>query len=465
MKTRALLAALFSTAALFIFAIRPATAAPALWLVQSATGKVYLFGTVHMLRGGTQWRSPELEAAMKESQDLYLEIADPMNTSGLLTSLVKNGFDREHPLSTKISKADVALLDAAAKRYGWGGEATFEPMRPWLAFMFLSTLPAVHSGYAAGNGVDLQVRKDFVAAGKPIHGFETAEMQEHIFADLPESTQVALLEAELKNIGKAPGTTKLDALVDAWLAGNQDALGVELQVGKNQQDPLYAKLLTDRNKAWASALAQRLKQPGTSFVSVGAAHLVGPGGVPALLAQMGFTVTRVQIAQTAAASSATPSPGASAQPAPSPSPTPSAPATPVPITLTPPQGWKARSVSFALGPFKADRMWVDPNHRGAILTGHLDLPGVSATDLDALDALFHQGLIAAAGANNTQPSKRVKICNEKQDGTYTRVTIKAVKEDIVLAVSDRGYLAEYVRRNDAPDDPAATRALLTLCAP
>lgn len=468
MRVRALLLTLFVAAALALCAARPAEAAPALWVVQSGSAKIYLFGTVHLLRDGTPWRSPELEAAIGQSQDLYLEIADPANVQNVLASLMKIGYDPAHPLSTKIPKADVALLDQAAKRYGFGGESAFEPMEPWLAFVVLSTLPAVHSGYSSGNGVDLQIRKEFVAAGKPVRGLETVDSQLHVFAGMPEATQVELLDAQLKNIGRQNGEDNLDAIVDAWLTGDQDDLATSMQMAKLQQSTIYARLFTDRNKAWAAALAQRLTQPGTSFVSVGAGHLVGPDGVPALLARMGYAVTRVSIAQTAAASSPAPASPAPASPAPAasePAATPSPSPTPIPVTLTPPAGWKPRAISLHAGPFTADRMWVDPNRHGAIISGHLDLPDLGTLNLDTLDAIFHQGMVMGAGAKGAPPSTRVKICNGKQDGTYTRVALQSVKEDIVLAVSDRGYIAQYVREKDVPDDPSAAKALLTLCAP
>lgn len=448
---------LLAAAALVLCTVGPVSAAPALWVVKSATGKIYLFGTVHLLRDGTQWRAPEIDAAIKESQDLYLEIADPTNIAGAMSALVKVGFDRDHPLSTKISKADAELLDAAAKRYGFGGELAFESMRPWLVYMILSTAPELHSGYATSNGVDLQIRKDFAAAGKPIYGLETVDMQAHIFADLPETVQIALLDAQLKKISDQTEVTGLDSIVNAWAAGNQDKLAASMQLDKLAKSPLYAKIFSDRNKAWADALAKRLSQPGTSFISVGAGHLVGPGGVPALLAGMGFTVTRVEIAATPAAiAQATSSP---ATPVTSPTPSP----TPIPQTLTPPAGWTARSASLAAGAFKSDRMWVEPHRRGVVLAGHIDLPGISVSDLDSLDALLHQGLVAVA--KSALPSRHVKICNGKQDATYSKVTVSSVKEDIVLAVSDRGYIAEYVRAETITDDPAALRSILSLCAP
>jgi hypothetical protein len=91
--------------------------------------------------------------------------------------------------------------------------------------------------------------------------------------------------------------------------------------------------------------------------------------------------------------------------------------------------------------------------------------GVLPRDLDAIDVFFHQGLVAAAGGGAVQPSKHVKICNGKEDGLYTTVTVGVEKEDIVIALSDHVYFAQYVRPGGNTDDPAAIQALLTLCAP
>jgi uncharacterized protein len=462
--TRRMLFAASFVLVCFFGAVRPSVAAPALWLVQSPTGKVYLFGTVHIINNTVAWRSPELEAAIAQSQDLYLEIADANNSSEGVSALLKLGIDRDHPLSTLLPKADIPLLDEQARKYGLPGEAMFEPMRPWLAYMMLAALSATHSASGTGSsgGADLQIRKQFADAGKPILGFETFDSQAHIFADLPQAMQIALLESELKTPQNQGAD--FEAIVSAWRSGDTDGLARLLQLDAMEKTPIYAPLIGDRNRAWATLLAQRLKQPGTSFVAVGAGHLIGPNGVPALLQGMGFTVTRVQIAS--------PSPGpptSSVVPPATPTPVPSAPASasppPHPAKLTPPTGWKARSALFTAAPLKIDNAWSDPIGGGVMFTAHLALPAASIPDLDSLDVFFHQGLVAAAGSGTVQPSKRVKICDGKQDALYTTVTLGAAKEDIILTMSGQAYLAEYVRNSDAKDDPAAIRALLTLCAP
>ena len=56
----------------------------------------------------------------------------------------------------------------------------------------------------------------------------------------------------------------------------------------------YEALLRDRNEAWARTLTVEMRGNGVQLVNVGALHMVGKHGLPALMRQRGFTVERVQ---------------------------------------------------------------------------------------------------------------------------------------------------------------------------
>jgi uncharacterized protein YbaP (TraB family) len=49
-------------------------------------------------------------------------------------------------------------------------------------------------------------------------------------------------------------------------------------------------MLEDRNRAWIPQIAAMLNEQHTYFITVGAAHLVGPLGLPTLLRERGFRV-------------------------------------------------------------------------------------------------------------------------------------------------------------------------------
>ncbi|WP_222873851.1 TraB/GumN family protein [Hankyongella ginsenosidimutans] len=53
------------------------------------------------------------------------------------------------------------------------------------------------------------------------------------------------------------------------------------------------ELLIARNRNWLPKLRQRLLEPGTTFVAVGAGHLVGPDGLVAMLQAEGVKVEQI----------------------------------------------------------------------------------------------------------------------------------------------------------------------------
>jgi uncharacterized protein YbaP (TraB family) len=84
----------------------------------------------------------------------------------------------------------------------------------------------------------------------------------------------------------------LKAYYAKWIAGDAD--GLAAMMNAELDDPLLRKrLLTDRNARWAQWIDQRLKQPGTVFVAVGAGHLAGSDSVQRQLRKRGIKARRV----------------------------------------------------------------------------------------------------------------------------------------------------------------------------
>ena len=280
-------------AAVLLVAAGGAEAEPGLWVAKGPHATIYLFGTVHVLRKDQVWASPGIAQAFAASDELWLEVPDPENTNAAQALVAQFGFDQQHPLSTKLPPADVAHLDTAAKTAGLReGEKAFEPTRPWLASVMLEDAMIVHAGYDSAGGVERQLLHEAAARAKAVHGFETLDQQIHIFADMPQALEIELLQNTLQDFDQ--GAVKLDALVTAWLKGD-DAAIAKIMVDEIRQPfpALYRSILVNRNEAWAHALTQMLTGSGVKFVAVGAAHLAGDDSVQALLRRQGVTVDRV----------------------------------------------------------------------------------------------------------------------------------------------------------------------------
>jgi len=272
-------------------------ATPAMWKVKGVHGTVYLFGSVHVMKPDVRWETAKVKAALAESELLYLEIpdVDPEAMKALQPLALQMGMDMEHPLSTKISKEDFALLDTAAKGMGMPGAAGFEPLRPWMVYTFLSVLPATKAGYAADSGIDAKLAAEAKAEKKPIKGFETGEQQLHFLADMPPAEQVEMLHKALIDLPKSE--SRLDEMVGDWTRGDVDKIAaMENDEMKTKYPDLYEKLLVKRNQHFAEVLTGMLKDPatGTVFVTIGAAHLAGPDSVMTMLEKSGYRVARVE---------------------------------------------------------------------------------------------------------------------------------------------------------------------------
>lgn len=276
--------------ALALAAASPAAAEPALWALKDADSTIYLFGTVHVLKPGTDWRSPKVAAALAQSGELVLEVLGADDAAAVQPLIARYGVDPRASLSAKLSEADRPRLAAAAKSMGLA-DGAMEPMRPWLAALTLAVLPMVQAGYDAKSGVETVLTAEARAAGKTLGSLETLEQQLRFFADMPQEVEVALLSATLDDVAEGPA--QLDRMVAAWAAGDQPALEREFVEETRRDYPeLYEVVVVQRNEDWARQLAQKLQGSGVSFVAVGAGHLVGPDSVQAQLAKHGLKAER-----------------------------------------------------------------------------------------------------------------------------------------------------------------------------
>src|SRR6185369_5165859 len=104
----------------------------------------------------------------------------------------------------------------------------------------------------------------------------TRAQQDHLLA---ESLKDA--DTEMANVRQ---------LADAWRSGDYATVErLVLSDLKNDRD-LYQSLLVDRNRNWLPKIDALFARRGRAFVVVGAAHLVGPDGLIAMLKAKGARV-------------------------------------------------------------------------------------------------------------------------------------------------------------------------------
>ena len=264
---------------------------PAMWVIRDADSTIYLFGSFHLLKPTAAWGQAHVDAAFASADEIYFELTDLDDAQKAATLIQQLGLSPERPLSSIMTAEDIAALDTVARSMGATAQA-FDPMRPWLVALQLAMVQLAKGGYDPNSGVEKVLMARAAAMGKPMKGFETMEEQLGIMAGIPEEGQLEMLRSALRELDKSP--EEVDRLVNAWLSGDVEAID-EIMVTqmKNDQPEAYDAMLTRRNANWTRQISEILKGSGTTFIAVGAAHLVGENSVQSMLAAEGITSERV----------------------------------------------------------------------------------------------------------------------------------------------------------------------------
>ena len=264
---------------------------PALWVVKDKDTTIYLFGTVHALDGKHDWFNDEVKSAFDRSNELVLEIVTPEKQEEMLPIISKYGFDTTGRTRTsKLSPKGRIALAGALKRNNMAPTA-LDKFKPFFASMTITGLEFAKLGMNSQGGAEETLKAAAAAQKKPVSAVETIDYQLGLFDTLPEAEQVRLLEDSIEEIDTLP--KEIGKLVSAWSKGDADKVATLMQQADTDSPLLYQRLLVERNRNWAGWIDQRLKQPGTVFLAVGAGHLAGKDSVQQVLKRRHIAARRV----------------------------------------------------------------------------------------------------------------------------------------------------------------------------
>lgn len=280
-----------ATAALLL-AAGAAHTAPAIWAVKDADSTIYLFGTVHVTSADTQWRTPFYDRIYAEAGEVWLEADVLTNLDQARADMAAEGLDEEGRLKQRIGSRDFKRLVKVLKPLGMDAKVAAH-LEPWFAAIMVLGVNLSGSGLQTDTGAEAAVTTAAQRDKKPVRYFETVLDQVHALAGMSEDSQVAFLREILKGGQETPAA--VNDMAAAWVAGDEATLAEEVVAEmKRQQPEMYAALFRTRNLAWAEKLDAEMKGSGIDLVTVGAGHLLGEDGVPALMRAKGYTVERVQ---------------------------------------------------------------------------------------------------------------------------------------------------------------------------
>jgi len=269
------------------------TPPPGLFLYRVERGGTssYLLGTIHLGFGFDEVLTPAARAGFERAElvitetDVGADAAERMMRAALLPA--------DQSLQTLLEPVCWQTLESRLE--GQVPTPVLVHLRPWLPAVLLGIMELTRAfdelrPGKSGHMMDVELMEQARQKKKRVEHLESVDEQIAVFEGISLDEQVA----ELKHALTEQSTGQSRELVKAFASGDEQTLSRALfDATQLEQAPgFYKAVLFDRNARWLPVL-ERALAAGNTFVAVGAAHLLGDGGLLASFKARGFSVTRV----------------------------------------------------------------------------------------------------------------------------------------------------------------------------
>jgi uncharacterized protein YbaP (TraB family) len=273
-----------------------ASTGPLLWRADAPDGRgaCYLLGSVHLGNLRMREMNDAVGAAYASSDELVVEIdlskVDPAEAQEMTLrfAMLPGTQTVEDVVSEETWLALAAYLDS----HGLPREPHVR-MKPWFVSLTIVQVELARAGYHANLGVDRFFIEEAVDS-KPIVALETLGSQFEVLDSMSPEVGELMLSDTLSRANELADNT--DKRVRAWEQGDDGRLQ-ELVFDALDEAPeldvFYERVFYERNRGMAARLVELARDGKTRFVVLGAGHMLGEEGIPALLGRRGWSLRRV----------------------------------------------------------------------------------------------------------------------------------------------------------------------------
>lgn len=247
----------------------------------------YLFGTMHTTDPRVIQMLERIAEPLANSRQLVMEMVPDVTAmlSSSASMLLPAGQNLKQQLGAELYAkalevvADKGLTDQLLQR-----------LKPWAVAITIG-LPDQD-----GKFLDQRIYQLALENGQAVYGLESAAEQTAVFDGLPLELQVRMLQDSLEQLEQLPHM--LEVMVSAYMARDLvklQQLTLEYELSSTDRalaDWFRQELIVKRNIRMAERLTGLLEK-GSSFVAVGALHLVDDSGLIQALKQAGYKVESI----------------------------------------------------------------------------------------------------------------------------------------------------------------------------
>lgn len=264
----------------------------AVWVATQGEEKVYLGGTVHLLRPSDYPLPAPFETAYQDSSTLYFETdITGMSDFGVQARMMQELlYSDGRTLQSVLDAPTYAALAAHVATTGLPMQM-MERFKPGMLISTLQVIEFQKMGFTP-QGVDAYFNSRALGDGKQVGELESVDAQIGFISTMGEGVENEFVRSSLDDMAQIE--TAMEQMIAAWRSGDNATLEALFVADMKEDYPaLYDTLLVRRNTAWIDIIDTMFETPGTEFVLVGAAHLVGEDGLLRMLERKGYTINQV----------------------------------------------------------------------------------------------------------------------------------------------------------------------------
>lgn len=280
---------------LFFLSVTPQVIAESsVWLVEKGANKVYLGGTIHLLRATDYPLPVEFEKAYHQSQLVTFEtnIKQLNNPDISRQMLFKMSYQDKRTIQSETSPEVYQQLNNYAKSAG----ISLKFMRKAKPGMLMSAFMLNELGKIGVNqeGIDMYFLNKALDDNKKTLFLETPVQQIDFLAEIGIGNEDRFYQSLMRDIEQTQ--TLFSKMVKYWRSGNNVMLDAATnQMMKADSPQTFETLIVQRNLNWLPTIEQYFETPEIELILVGAAHLIGEQGLLNKLAAKGYKVSKLQV--------------------------------------------------------------------------------------------------------------------------------------------------------------------------
>lgn len=275
----------------------PATAAEdshplSMWQVDGTNNRVYLLGSIHMLRESDHPIPSAIYDAYADAEVLIMELdmddIDLVAEQALISELglIQGGGTLRDLMGANLYAEAESLANELQIPL-----TLLANSEPWYAAITVEVMMLMRAGFSPMHGIEMHLSEIAARDNKEILGLETTRQQLELLDNLSLTTQREMLMQALTD--SADLAHVMDDLIDAWRYGDVEFLEENLLADLEDFEELHQAIVVNRNIDWVGQIQALLDDEDDYLIVVGALHLVGDNGVPSLLANRGLEVRQL----------------------------------------------------------------------------------------------------------------------------------------------------------------------------